>query len=95
MVIGNDEDFYEAIAISTNVHIAIQTPIIAGGSSVRRVILWDFALGEWTVLVTDEDRAITDCCRVSATAGSAGLGRVRAVYRWRGGGGRYRGQFVF
>ena len=60
VVIGNDEDFYEAIAISTNVHIAIQTPIIAGGSSVRRVILWDFALGEWTVLVTDEDRAITD-----------------------------------
>jgi hypothetical protein len=63
VVLGNDEDFYAAMAISTNDHIAVQTPVISGGSSADRVILWDFSLGtsgEWRELVTDGGQFVTD-----------------------------------
>jgi hypothetical protein len=59
-VVGNSDDFYDATAISTNDHIAVQTPIIVGGSSSRHVILWDFDIMEWTELETDDGQAITD-----------------------------------
>jgi hypothetical protein len=60
VVLGNDEELYGAIAISTNDHIAVQTPIIAGGSSSDHVILWDFAISQWTELTTDGGQAVTD-----------------------------------
>ncbi len=55
-VVG-DEDFYGAVAISQNNHIALQAPLISGSDTQDSVLLWDFAAGAWTILSVDDEPA--------------------------------------
>ena len=57
--IGSDVDYYEAMAISTNNHIAIQTPITVSGSSRNAIILWGWDVSKWTELLTTGGKQAT------------------------------------
>jgi len=48
--IGTTGQYYPAMAISTNNHIAVQTRITANNSTRDAVILWDFDVDKWTEL---------------------------------------------
>ena len=55
--IGSEVDSsYAAMAISTNNHIAIQTPITVNDSTRDAVIIWGWDVSQWTELLTASGR---------------------------------------
>jgi hypothetical protein len=71
--IGTADEPYDAFAISANDHIAIEAPIVGGGDTRAAVILWDFAINEWTELKTSGGEQVIELLS-GITDGGALLG---------------------